>query len=419
GNYLGFATHFDFQPECELGTVAAISLQEFALSGSVYLVTPRRLRQADSANSAGRRSRNLNPTQKLIHLLQAKEKHSISASKVVRLRSPSLVRRSSSSSRPEVITLAIGIQNSTIPAITAGLIIQRLGLLEHFLPKEGRYSSTQYQIQWQDFSTGAPIVDGLRSQHLNIGILGDYPLLLSAENVSAENAVQNTRLISFVSTNLDGSCNAVVVPNRSQLQSVDDLRGHTIAVPLRSSAHGMVLRSLHATHLLDQVNLLPFNQQDDQFEFSEQYADGYAHFAPFHELACRRGQFRYLEGCNPEALPAFYGVVVTPQFAEQYPEIAIAYLRALSAAQYWYDTTPAAPSLVAKWTHLDSDMIAQILSSSYQQNQTGRFFSDMQIRPDWLKLHIDQLSQVPGNQNLQMINLNQWIQPEFLEQVRA
>ncbi|MGG6263808.1 LysR family transcriptional regulator [Leptolyngbya sp. AN03gr2] len=409
GNYLGFATNFDFQPECELGTMTAIPLQEFALSGSMYLVTPRRLSQTNTANSSSRRSRNLNPTQKLINLLEAKK----ATSTVVRLRSPSFIRRSTSSQRPEVLTLSIGVQNNTIPAITAGLIMQRLGLLEHFLPKEGRYSSTQYQIQWQDFSTGAPIVDGLRSQQLNIGVLGDYPLLLSAE------IEQKTRLISFVSTNPDGSCNAVVVPNRSQLQSVDDLRGRAIAVPLRSSAHGMVLRSLNATKLLDQVNLLPFKQQADPFEFSEQYADSYAHFAPFHEIACRRGQFRYLEGCNPEALPAFYGVVVASEFVEQYPEIAIAYLRALSAAQYWYDTTPAAPSLVAKWTHLDPEMIVQILSNSHQNNQSGRFFSEMQIRPDWLKLHIDQLSQIPGNQNLQTINLNQWIQPEFLQHIGA
>jgi NitT/TauT family transport system substrate-binding protein len=317
-----------------------------------------------------------------------------------------------------VLKLSIGVQNSTIPAVTAGLIIQRLGLLEHFLPREGRYSSTQYQIQWQDFSTGAPIVDGLRSQQLNIGILGDYPLLLSAIQ---DEPVQKTRLISFVSTNPDGSCNAVVVPNRSHFQSMDDLRGRAIAVPLRSSAHGMVLRSLNASNLLEQVNLLPLEQGNAayQFEFSEQYADGYAHFAPFHDIACCRGQFRYLAGCNPEALPAFYGIVVQSELAEHYPEVVIAYLRALSAAQYWYDTTSAAPNLIGKWTQLAPEMIAQILSSSYQQNQSGRFFSEMAIRPDWLNLHIDQLSQIPGNQKLQTINLNQWIQPEFLQQIRS
>lgn len=422
GNYLGFATHFDFQADCELGSMVSIPLQEFALSGTVYLVTPRRLSQANTANSAGRRSRSLNPTQKFIHLLQARTNNATDHETLnsVRLRSPSFTRRSTHSQRPEVLKLSIGVQNSTIPAVTAGLIIQRLGLLEHFLPKEGRYSSTQYQIQWQDFSTGAPIVDGLRSQQLNIGILGDYPLLLSALQ-SEVGAVPNTRLISFVSTNPDGSCNAVVVPNHSCLQSVDDLRGRAIAVPLRSSAHGMVLRSLNATKLLDQVNLIPLEQGNaaHQFEFSEQYADGYAHFAPFHEIACCRGRFRYLAGCNPEALPAFYGVVVTSELAEQYPEVAIAYLRALSAAQYWYDTTTAAPSLIGKWTQLDPAMIAQILSRSSQQNQCGRFFSEMMIRPDWLNLHIDQLSQIPGNQHLQAINLTQWIQPEFLQQIKA
>jgi hypothetical protein len=40
----------------------------------------------------------------------------------------------------------------------------------------------------------------------------------------------------------------------------------------------------------------------------------------------------------------------------------------------------------------------------------------MTIRPDWIAQHIAQLSLIPGNEGLEIINLDRWIQTEFLHQ---
>lgn len=420
GHYLGFASNLEFQAECEAGLLVPIPLQEFALAGNVFLITPKGVSQTDAAYaSTSRRSPTLSPVQKLIQLLQdmkgafREELPSVPPAGT-RLRSPEFTLRPTNPHRPDTLTLSIGIQNGTIPSITAGLIIQRLGLLEHFLPRDGRYSSTRYQIRWQDYLTGAPIVEGLDHGQLNIGILGDYPLLLSGLRCTQKKS-NPTRLVSFISINPDGSCNAVIVPHDSPVQSLEDLKGRVLAVPFKSSAHGMVMRSLNTANLLDQVTLTSLEQANphDLFHLPEQSVDGYAHFAPFHDVACRRGAFRYLSG-QAETLPAFYGVAVSSELADHHPEVVMAYLKALVAAQTWYDSTPSAPFLVSQWTNLDTEIITQILSSSQQRNSTGRFFSDMTIRPDWLQVHIEKLSQIPGNGGLQQIDLSQWIQDEFL-----
>lgn len=418
GNYLGFASEFDFKADCQLGLLVPISLQEFALSGNVFMLLPRRLSES-AMHSQQKRSRSSNPIQKFTALVQEllAQRATVQAeqARISVLRSPSLIVRSLPQ-RPETLTLSIGIQNGTIPTVTAGLIVQRLGLLEHFLPQAGRYSSTQYQIRWCDFLTGAPIMQGLQSGQLDIGILGDYPLLLSAVQ---HQDVKQTRLVSFVSTNPDGSCNAVIVPNQSSIQSIADLRGRMIAVPFRSSAHGMVMRSLYSAHILDQVQLTSLENSDITHPAGyANIADGYAHFAPFHDIAYRQGKFRYLQG-DENVLPAFHGVVVSASLAEQYPEVVIAYIKALSAAQYWYATTPAALSLISQWTSLDAEIVSRILSSDYLGNQPGRFFSEMLIRSDWINQHIAQLSLIPGNGSVENINLERWIQPEFLQSVQS
>lgn len=416
GNYLGFASKFDFKLDCQSKTVAAVPLQEFALPGNVYLFISKQLDASSQTNSKIRKATHLNPVQTFIALIQQSRSANDNAPSI-RLRSPSFLLRDFNPRKPETLTLSIGVQNRTIPAVTAGLIVQRLGLLEHFLPKDGRYSSTQYQIRWADFSTGAPIVEGLHSGSLDIGILGDYPLLLSAVQPDHLNA-QKTRLVSFVSSNPDGSCNAVIVPNQSNLESIEDLRGRVIAVPFNSSAHSMVMRSLQAANLLDNVQLTSLEHSNsDAFEFPIHLADSYAHFAPFHDVACRQGKFRYLSDPRLENLPVFYGVVVRAELADYHPEVVIGYLKALTAAQQWYDRTPDALRLVSQWTQIETDIIAQILSTSYRQSQRGRFFSETAVRLDWLNLHIHQLSQISGNEHLNMIDLNHWIQPEFIQHV--
>ena len=424
GAYLGFASNFEFQLECQAGNLIAISLQEFALSGSVFLLTPKGISEINDLNDhklpkLSRGTVDLTPTQKLVKLLQEHQQVDISTNvnNAMQMRSPSFALRTANSNRPETLTLSIGIQNGTIPSVTAGLIIQRLQLLSHFLPKDGRYSGIQFQIEWQNFATGSPIVTGLDSGTLNIGILGDYPLLLSALP-NPETAQYNTRLVSFVSSNPDGSGNAFIVPHQSKVETITDLRGQNIAVPLRSSAHGMVMRSLQAANLLDQVELISLEhiQAIRGFNFPLHLADSYAHFAPFHDVACRCGKFRYLADGNLDILPSFYGVVVNHDLADRYPEVVIAYLQSLKAAQYWYDNTPSAPAQVAQWTRLDLDLVTEILNGSYHPEQTARFFSETVIRPDWLKLHIDHLSKIPNNETLTKINLDRWIQPEFLKQ---
>lgn len=432
GNYLGFASEMEFRSECEAGTLTAVPLQEFSLPGNIFLLSLKRVNDSleSAANGSKRRSPEPNPVQKFINLLQKSRQENDTAATSptppvippapwMRLRSPNFTLRSSGCQRPEILTLNIGIQNGTIPTVTAGLIIQRLGLLEHFLPRDRRYSNLHYQIRWCDFPTGAPIVEGLATGQLNIGILGDYPLLLSAVR-SHETTVHSTRLVSFVASNPDGSCNAVIVPNESRIQQIEDLRGRVIAVPLRSSAHSMVLRSLNAANLLDDVTLASLTHTHSTVSLNfEQAADGYAHFAPFHDIACHRGKFRYLTDQTIEPLPAFYGVVVSSALADFAPDVVLAYLQALAAAQHWYDTTPSAPMLISQWTALDADIVNRILSRSHQTSTAGRFFAETQIRPDWLNAHIAELSQIPGNEAFRALNLDCWVQPEFIQKLTA
>ncbi|MEB3359014.1 MAG: LysR substrate-binding domain-containing protein [Synechococcales bacterium] len=429
GQYLSFVPDFEFQVERQAGLIQAVPLEEFALGTPLFLLMSKRLKRAlDNYGQAPFRGRQaLEPIQQFIGLLEqrrspkpkpANQSTTFSPIGSARFQAPNFTVRPRSKPPSETLTLTIGTQNRTIQTVTAGLIIQRLGLLEHFLPQNGRYSGIQYQIQWWDYTSGAPIVAGLKSRQIDIGILGDYPLLLSAAQPDGESA--NTRLISFVASNPDGTGNDIIVPNRSQLKCIEDLKGRVVAVPFSSAAHSMVMRALHHKDLLDQVKLTSIDNLNPQRLINTaKQADGYAYFAPFHEIARHKDQCRRLLQGSLDGLPTFHGVVVQEDLADQYPELVVAYLRALLAAQYWYVTTPMATELVSQWVNLDAAIVSKTLIASEDQYAKGVFFPETQIRPDWVNEHIDQLSNIVGHGYLSQINLNQWMQSEFLEKAIA
>lgn len=434
GHYITVASDLDFQMERQAGLMQSVPLEEFALGTPLFLLMSKRLNRALSTadQQAFRGRQALEPIHRFIALLQRSRRdlacgpsicpaiHAVQAPKVPRFQAPSFLLRPGTVTPAETLRITIGTQNQTIQTITAGLIMQRLGLLEHFLPREGRYSGTQYQISWPNYSTGAPIVAGLEAKQIDIGVLGDYPLLLSAMPADSTAMVPGTRLISFVASSPDGTGNDIIVPQRSPLHAIEDLDGRTIAVPFSSAAHGMVMRSLHHHHLLEHVTLTSIeNLTMQRLARPSSPADGYAYFAPFHEIARHKGQFRRLLQENLDRLPTFHGVVIRDDFADQYPEVAIAYLKALLAAQYWYMTCSIAPSLVSRWVNIDAAIVTKTLRSGDSSTTDVVYHPETQLRIDWLQAHIHHLSQISGQEHLGQINLDNWVQSEFLEQAAA
>ena len=399
GEFIGFASGLEFQTELDSEILRAINLQEFALPAHIYLSLTHKTAKAIE-------KRNATPVNKFLALFPDNSA----------LKSPIFINRDRHIEK--TISINLGVQNATIPSISAGLVLQRLRLLEHCLPRTGRYAQVKYDIQWHNYSSGMPIAEGLRSQTLDIGILGDYPLLQSAISNNDATSDNPTQLVSFVSINPNGDGNAIIVPETSKLETIEELKGETIAFPVGSSAHGMLLRTLSNLDLLSQVQLFPIKNSQLKTSSHLKIAKGFAYFSPFHQLASERGNFKYLFDGNLSQLPGFYGVVVSQSFANKYPEVIVSYLQALIAAQNWLANTPSAFTLVSKWTKVKPTILDNILGSSFTDRSSSLFVNDCQIRPDWLSSHITQLQTVPNLQNLQEIKLERWIQPEFLQTAR-
>ena len=79
----------------------------------------------------------------------------------------------------DTIEIAIGHQSMCTDTYTGGIVVKELGLLEKHLPKTGRYQDTLYEVSWSDYSSGGPITNQTLAGKLNIGVMGNYPLIVN------------------------------------------------------------------------------------------------------------------------------------------------------------------------------------------------------------------------------------------------
>jgi NitT/TauT family transport system substrate-binding protein len=258
----------------------------------------------------------------------------------------------------EVVTIGIGTQNTTTNTVTGGIVIKELGLLDKYLPKTGRYANIDFKLDWQNFTSGPPVTNGMMANKIQIGMMGDYPLLVNGAN-GQQSRGNETQLVAVIAYNAFGAGNGVVVNKDSPYYQLADLKGKNVSVPFGSAAHGMLLQAMQARGWSDDFwNLVSQTPEIGTSNLREKKIDGHADFVPFGELLPYRGFARKIFDGAETGIPTFHGIVVRKDFADKYPEVVIAYIRAMMDADDWVRKNPRlAAEKIAAWTRIEKEVV--------------------------------------------------------------
>ncbi|WP_342049763.1 MULTISPECIES: ABC transporter substrate-binding protein [unclassified Cupriavidus] len=257
----------------------------------------------------------------------------------------------------ETIRVALGTQDTTINTASGGLLVRELKLLEKYLPRDGKYKDAVYDVQWKNFTSGAPITNEMLAGKLDFGSMAEFPGVLNG--VANQKAGKGSIFINVLSGSTLGSGNGIVVPSDSPAQSLADLKGKTISVPFASTAHGMLLRAIAAQGWDPErdVNIITQAPEVAGPALQARKIDAHADFVPFAELFPYRGFARkILDGAQTQT-PTFHGTLVQKEFAQKYPEVVVAYLRATIEANRLLAAEPEKYSeLIAKVTGVEPEV---------------------------------------------------------------
>ena len=178
-----------------------------------------------------------------------------------------------------------------------------------------------------------------------------------------------------------GGGNGIVVHKDSPFYELADLKGKNVSVPFGSAAHGMMLTSLQKRGLPpDFWNLVSQSPEVGTTNLQEKRIDAHGDFVPFAELLPFKGFARKIYDGAETKIPTFHGVVVRKDFGEKYPEIVVAYLKALIEANEWMRKNPKlAAEKIEEWTKINKEVVYIFLGPG------GVHTLDPTIKPKWIE----------------------------------
>ena len=121
------------------------------------------------------------------------------------------------------VNIGIGTQDTTTNTVTTGVIIRQLKLLEKHLPKDGKYANIKFALEWNNFTSGPPVTNGMMANKLQFGAMGDYPLVVNGFTFQS-NPESKSQLIAVAAYNIYGSGNGLVVHKDSSYYELSDLK---------------------------------------------------------------------------------------------------------------------------------------------------------------------------------------------------
>ena len=310
----------------------------------------------------------------------------------------------------KTIRIAVGHQSKCTDTYSAGIILKELKLVQKFLPKTGKYKDIEYEFDWKDYSSGSPITNQMLANKLDFGVMGDYPLIVNGAKFQATKSLE-TLYISGTGYNQRGSGNAIVVPVDSDVQTLSDLKGKSISVPVGSAAWGMTLKALQDLGIRDQVTIKNQSPPVGAANIAQNKIDAHGDFCPWSEIMEFRGTGRKIFDGSEAGVPYLHGVVVRKDYAEKYPEVVVAFMKAVIAAGEWVRKDPVlAATKLEKWTGVEREVQYLYFSKG------GALTLDPTLKTEWVDALKFDHTVLVKEKAIPPLDFNKWIYDGYIKQ---
>jgi NitT/TauT family transport system substrate-binding protein len=310
-----------------------------------------------------------------------------------------------------VVNVVVGYQSKTINTVTAGTLLRAQGYLERRLADITTRTGTKYAVRWQDYDTGAPITAQMLAEKIDIGSMGDYPMLINGSKTQA-NPLARTEMVSVTGYNPKGALNMVVVAPNSSATALGDLAGAKVSASVGSAGHGTLVRALDKARI-GGVEVLNQQPQVGASALESGQVQALSQFVAWPGLLVYQDKAKLLYDGAELNLPTLHGVVVRRSYASAHPEVLAAFLQAqLDATDFLNEKPLEAARIVAQGSGLPQEVV-------YLYNGPGGTSFDATLKPsltDALKSDVPYLKSIGDFADL---DISGFVQDEPLRAVFA
>lgn len=285
----------------------------------------------------------------------------------------------SKESSADTVNVVIGYQSKTINTVTAGTLLKAQGYLERRLADVTARTGTKYNVTWQDYDTGAPITAQMVAEKIDIGSMGDYPMLINGSKTQA-NERAKTEIVSVTGYNPKGALNMVVVEPNSPARTLTDLVGKKVSASVGSAGHGMLVQALTRSGIdLKTIEVLNQQPQVGASALESDQVQALSQFVAWPGLLVYQNKAKLLYDGAELNYPTLHGVVVRRAYAAEHPEVLDAFLQAQLDATDFLNSKPLeAARIVAEGSGLPQEVV-------YLYNGPGGTSFDPTLKPSLVK----------------------------------
>ncbi|MEX3634524.1 ABC transporter substrate-binding protein [Paraburkholderia sp. BR14320] len=232
--------------------------------------------------------------------------------------------------------------------------LQTRGILE----ASGQLKDLPYKIEWFNFPAAQPLGEALNAGAIDVGGLGDAPLIFAYAAGARVRAVAATR-----STPTDL---AIIVPDASPIRTAADLKGKRIATTRGSIGHYLAIATLERAGIkLSDVSLRFMQPADAKAALASGNVDAWSTWDPYVALAEQRDHDRSIaNGVNLSSGLSFQAATET-SIKDKHAEIAD-FLKRVAAGQRW---ALSHPDEVAAMQSKVTGLPPEVLKTVYQRAQ--------------------------------------------------
>jgi NitT/TauT family transport system substrate-binding protein len=240
--------------------------------------------------------------------------------------------------------------------------------------------------------------------------MGDYPLIVNGAKFQETQSLR-TLYVAGTGYNLKGSGNSIVVPVKSDIYSIEDLKGKAVSTPVGSAAWGMLLKAMQDNNIPSSAYQLK-NQAPavGAANIAANKIDAHADFCPWTEIMEFRGTGRKIYDGSETGVPYLHGLVVRKDFAEEYPEVVVAFIKAIYDAGVWIKEDPMrAVELMEKWSGVEKEVLYIYFSKG------GHLTLDPTIKPQWVDALKFDHTVLQKEQAIPPLNFDAWITDTYVK----
>jgi len=171
--------------------------------------------------------------------------------------------------------LATHVWSQTRTVLKAG---DQKGGLRALLEAAGELEGLRYDIQWAEFPAAAPLAEALNAEAVDLGPIGDAPLVFAL--------AAGTRVKAIGANRSDAFGTAVLVRPDSPLKSAADLKGKSVATNRGSIGHYVTLKAIASAGLKpEDVHVRFLAPADAKLALTQGSVDAWATWEPYTAIA--------------------------------------------------------------------------------------------------------------------------------------